>query len=524
MAKPLLNKAFTVGLLAAVAGLIFVIAYSFFQKGGYSGSDSYVVHAFFGDATGLTWKSRVQIAGIQVGEVEKITLEGQRARLQLRIRNDIDFRADGCLTKRFPSALLPDALLDAVPGSGQAPALRDLPVERREVKCVNEGASVAKLMASLEKISTDISAVSGELADTVRGEKGSIKSIIENLARISQNLDRTVSENSGKIGDILDSTQAFTGVLAEVAQKDKERYRAIARNVDEASARLNEVLASLQDKGQLQGAVADARAALEKLNRSLDDVKKTTSAIAEGKGVAGKLLTDERLGEKVGSALEGLSSYVDRVTKLQLQVDLRSEWLLSQRGAKAYFGLRLLPRPDKYYIFELVNDPRGGATQTVEITNTSVNGGPASTTTTSKQVFDNRLFFSLQFAKRYGPTTFRIGIIESSGGVGADLHLLDDSLKISFNLYQFSRPQADWARGKLWADYRFLRYFYATVGADDVFQTWRSGHYPGGPSFSVGRDVFFGGGVTFTDDDLKTLFLVGGSALGSATSSSGGAR
>jgi phospholipid/cholesterol/gamma-HCH transport system substrate-binding protein len=87
------------------------------------------------------------------------------------------------------------------------------------------------------------------------------------------------------------------------------------------------------------------------------------------------------------------------------------------------------------------------------------------------------------------------------------------------NLYQFSRPQASWARAKVWADYHFLRYFYVTAGGDDVFNTWRSGRYPGGPGFVVGRDIFFGGGLTFTDDDLKTLFLGAGSAVGSAATS-----
>src|SRR5512132_4136694 len=117
MARPVVNKAFAVGLLVAVCGLAFLIAFTFFRKGGYSDRDSYVVFAYFGDATGLTWKSRVQIAGIQVGEVEAIVLEGNRARLDLRIRKDIDLRGDACVTKRFPSTLLPDALLDAVPGS-----------------------------------------------------------------------------------------------------------------------------------------------------------------------------------------------------------------------------------------------------------------------------------------------------------------------------------------------------------------------------------------------------------------------
>src|SRR5512141_2943083 len=188
MARPVLNKAVAVGLLVAVCGIAFVVAFTFFRKGGYSDRDSYVVFAYFEDATGLTWKSRVQIAGIQVGEVERIELEANRARLDLRIRKDIDLRADACLTKRYPSTLLPDALLDAVPGTLRAPSLRDLPPEKREIQCVSEAASVAKLLDSLQKVSADVQKVTQELSTMVAGSQGSIRQIIGNLSNISANL------------------------------------------------------------------------------------------------------------------------------------------------------------------------------------------------------------------------------------------------------------------------------------------------------------------------------------------------
>jgi len=525
MTKPLLNKALTVGLLVAVALAVLLVAFTFFRKGGFSESDSYRVYALFEDATGLTWKSRVQIAGIQVGEVEKVILSGQKARLVLRIKKEIDVRADGCLTKRFPSALLPDALLDAVPGSEKASSLRDLPEDQREVKCVREGQSVQKLVESLQKISADVSVVSGELATTVAGSQGSIKQIIENLSRISRNLDAAVAANAGKIGNILDSAEDFTGTLAEVASADKERYRTIARNVAEASGRLNDVLAGLQnivgtgaDKEDLKSSVSTARAALEKLNRSLEDVQKTTAMIAEGKGVAGKLLTDERLGDKLASSLEGVSSFVDRLVRTQIQVELRSEWLFAREGAKSYAGLKILPRPDKYYLFQIVSDPLNVTTRTTEVVKTTPEGGPTTTVTTERTVRDERLRYSLEFAKRYGMVTFRIGMIESSGGAGTDLHLLDDSLQISMNVYQFGQTGVrTLPRTKLWVNYNFLRYFYVTSGVDDVLTQWKRGP----DKFAIGRDVFFGGGLYFTDDDLKTLILLGGgSAAGSASSSS----
>ena len=70
--------------------------------------------------------------------------------------------------------------------------------------------------------------------------------------------------------------------------------------------------------------------------------------VNEGKSPAGKLLVDEQLGRKVGTAVEGVSDYVDRL-RSSGPAQLRSEWLLNQTvsegrpGAKIYFGVRLLP-------------------------------------------------------------------------------------------------------------------------------------------------------------------------------------
>ncbi len=550
MNKPLRNKALAVGLLTAVCGVAFLVAFTFFKKGGYSEKESYVVYAYFDDATGLTWKSRVEIAGIQVGEVEAVTLAGGRARLDLRIKRDIPLREDSCVTKRFPSTLLPDAVLEATLGTTGA-LLRDLPAKDREVKCVREAASVAKLLESVSKITVDLQTVSAGLADTVTGTRGSVRQIIENLASISRNLDNAVQENSRTVARILDNTQAVTADLRYVTNNDRDKYMAIAKNLQDASAELKQVLASVQtilgtnghpgapgaapagaepgtapEPAQAQASQEQMKGvaqAIAKVNDSLENVKKISGTVSQGEGVAGKLLVDERLGRKVGSALEGASDYVDRLSKLKLEVGMRSEWLLNERGAKTYFGIALMPRPDKYYLLQIISDPRGyssivNSTSTTETRDAAGNRIGYQTTLTSTTSTDiQQVLFSLEFAKRYGPATFRIGIIESSGGVGADLHLLEDALKVSVDLYQFSRPdQAVLPRAKLWADYNVFQHVYLTAGSDDFLNAWRAGHYPGGPKFSIGSDVFFGGGIHFTDDDLKTLVGAVGGVAGSA--------
>jgi phospholipid/cholesterol/gamma-HCH transport system substrate-binding protein len=516
VAKPFLNKAFAVGLLVAVTGVAFLVAFTFFKKGGYGERDSYRVHAYFDDITGITWKSRVQVAGIQIGEVDQVTLAGQRARLDLRVKKDIDLRWDACLTKRFPSALLPDALLEATLGTPGAPSLREAPEAEREITCVREAASVAKLLDSLAKVAADIQVVSADIAKTVGGPE-SIREIMANLARVTRTIDQVVGKNAEGIGAIVENARAFTGELRSVAEQDRERYHAIARNVEEASTRLNSVLATVQNilganQPELKESAQGLRQALEKLNRSLDQVEQATNRIAEGKGVAGKLLADERLGEKLGSTIENYADYADRLFKLQVQVQFRSEWLLNQKGSKTYAGFRLIPRPDKYYLLEIVSDPRGVNTVTTE-TVTTLNTSNVST----KVLNEQKVSFSLEFAKRYGPVTLRIGLIESTGGLGGDLHLFDDHLQISLDVFQFQRLTQDvFPRAKLWANYSFLNHFYVTVGTDDVLNKLRSRQFPLLPNFVVGRDLFFGGGLYFTDQDLKALIGAGGSSAASA--------
>jgi phospholipid/cholesterol/gamma-HCH transport system substrate-binding protein len=521
LTKPTINRALAVGLLVSVAGGIFLVAFTFFRKGGMSARDSYAVTAVFDDVTGLSWKSRVQVAGIQIGEVTEIELSGEKARITIRVKKDIPLRANACLTKRFPSALLPDALLEASLGTSPSPLLEGLPADQREITCVREAANVAKLMESLSKIANDIQVVSADLAKTVGGTQGSVREIIENLSHVTRSVDGLLEENSDRVSGILENAEALTGELRAVAAQDSGRYQSIARNVDEASQRLNRILASVEDivgtgQPELKESVQGARQALQKLNKTLDDVQSVTSKVAAGQGVAGKLLVDEQLGEKVGMAAESVSDYVNRVSAWQLYVNIRSEYLVNYGGTRAYFGVTLMPKPDKYYILELMTDPRGYNTVVTETaTTTNQTTGTSVTTTTNRSINEQRLAISAMFGKRWGGLVGRVGLIESSGGVGVDYLLFQDSLKLSLNVYGWTRPTVDaFPRTKLWFDWRLIPNFYLTGGMENLLNTYNNGS---------GRDFFVGAGLYFTDQDLRAL-LVGGSGAAAAGAVAGAAK
>jgi phospholipid/cholesterol/gamma-HCH transport system substrate-binding protein len=527
MAAPkTLTKALLVGALVAITGTAAIVGFTFFQKGGYAKKDSYTVFAYFNDASGLTWKSRIQIAGIQVGEVESVKLVEDRARLTLRLKNEIVLRADGCLTKKLPSPLLPDAILDLALGTSKEVALNSLPEDRREVKCINETSGFTKVFDSLGKVAGDIQSLAKLLVDTVGGAQGSIKEIIENLNRVSRSIDKTIAENNEKLSDILDDARSISHDVRGVTSDEKEHVKTIVANAEAASKELRQVLDSVNEilgtnKGEMKQSVEGIRQALEKVNKSLDDVEKVTTAMKDGKGLAGRLVSDEHLASTFAKTIDDVSGYVGRLINLQTQVRLRSEFLLNQAGAKTYFGVRLIPKPDKYYLIEVVDDPRGSdttSTDDVEKVTKDANGNPIGTerTTTTTISHAPALKVSLQLAKRWGFLTARGGVIESSGGIGADFHFLDDTLQLSAEMFQFTRgPDVPYPRAKIFLNYAFLNHLFVTAGADDFLNTWRAGRYPLGPKFSVGRDVFFGGGLYFTDDDLKALLTTVGSSLGS---------
>jgi phospholipid/cholesterol/gamma-HCH transport system substrate-binding protein len=391
-------------------------------------------------------------------------------------------------------------------------------------------------MESVSRVAADVQVITADLAKTVGGTEGSMRDIIENVARLSKRLDATVAANQERLSSILANVDAVTGDVREVTHGEKEHVRQIARNVEELIQQVKQVVATVQgvlDGAGVAGGPAGAssgqadqakgiRQAVEKANSNLARLDELLAKVQEGKSVAGRLINDERMGRQLGNAVEAASAYVEKLDKLQLQVQLRSEWLLNQSGAKAYFGVRLIPRPDKYYLFEVVSDPRGVDNVTTDtITTRDATTGADSTTVSTKTRHEQALTFTLQMAKRYGPVVFRGGVIESSGGMGSDLYLLDDALQLSVSVYQFSRPyQNVFPRAKVWINYQFLQNFYLTAGADDFLNQWREGHYPGGPKFTFGNDLFIGAGIFFTDDDLKTLMGVGGASLIGSTNTS----
>src|SRR5438309_140222 len=72
------------------------------------------VFALFRDASRIAVGSPVKIAGVQIGEVSKLTVSGQFARVDMRVQNGLDIPVEAWITKRAESAF-GDSYVEIIP-------------------------------------------------------------------------------------------------------------------------------------------------------------------------------------------------------------------------------------------------------------------------------------------------------------------------------------------------------------------------------------------------------------------------
>ena len=522
-----------VGLVVAAAAAAFGFGLLLIGSNVFSRNASYRVYAVFDDATGLGVRSRVQIAGIPIGQVDLVELDQatSHAKVWLKVRSEFVLHKDATITKRSES-ILGDFLLDVHPGTPAQPVLKD----GDEIANVLRQPGMNEVFSSLNKIAGDISDMTGNLRKVLGGEAGenNIRSLIDRLLRITAGIEHVIDASGSKLDATLANFQRFSGDLSKITGGESGDIIAIIQNTREATAEARDILRTIgdvvgsQQKGDLKQSVKSLKGNLDKLDHALANVDEITDKINKGQGTLGHLVNDDKLIKNLDKASQQLTSILGTPDNLKIEISQRTELLfgapkggtsdptLASLGGlarataynpwtKNYFGLRIIPRPDKWYGIELIDDPRG-VTRRVTTTNDCGTLGcgallPAGLqqTTTERQ-----LKFSAYLAKRYGAVSGRFGILENTGGFGLKGHLLNDTLTISADAYEFANPLKDHPRVKIYADYRFLDHLLITAGADDLVN--RPLVDPNNTTRIIsGRDFFLGAGVYFTDDDIKLL-------------------
>ena len=319
--------------------------------------------------------------------------------------------------------------------------------------------------------------------------------IAKNVADITENMKKATSaegDENSPIGRTIKNLEVLSGDLRELADNKKEKLEAIVDNLHSITKSMNEFINDDSDEGFKTNWKKMAMS-LGKVDKILGNVEEITAKVNDGKGTLGKLINDDTTVEELNHAISGVNNMMDTAGKFQVSVDYHSEHLGGGDFIKTYVGIVIQPGPDRYYLIQAVDDPKGSYDATSALSTTP---GQPTTSNLTQYVYHNRLKLNAEFAKNFYNLTLRAGIIESTGGLAADYYLFNRSLRISAEAFAFSRPEGVDIR--VYAKYKFFNIFYAMIGGDDIAN-------PGNNFDGTAAAGFIGAGLEFSNDDLKLL-------------------
>ncbi|MBI2606066.1 MAG: MCE family protein [Deltaproteobacteria bacterium] len=410
--------------LMALASLVYMTTRLTENRYSKMGTKRY--HAHVKDATGLLSKTKVKMAGLDVGALENITLVENHAKVTMQIAADIVMHSDARVAIKS-IGFLGDKYIELFPGTDSKPKLE-------------EGGTLAE----------------GSVGGGIDELTSKTTAVVDNLREITQLLKEALKgsgeEEDSRLDRILDNMENFTAGLSSI-----EKY-------GELADRLNEVAVN---------------------------VREITDKIKKGEGTVGKLLYDAETIDKLNSTLSGVNKFITKADKTALTLDAHAGALANTGGSKSYFSVAFQPTYDKYYLVGVNTAP--AAKTTVQKTYTT-NSATGVTTSETEEKHPRAVFINAQFAKRFGDVVARLGLFESSGGLGLDYLFLNERLKLYTEAYNLGKSSGSdrGAQVNLGTEVHFFKPIYLWGGGDDLIS-------------KSGRNLFVGAGLRFTDNDLKAL-------------------
>jgi phospholipid/cholesterol/gamma-HCH transport system substrate-binding protein len=380
----------------------------------------------------------------------------------------------------------------------------------------------ADIVPKIDQIASDVAKITSKAATVFGSDEGAARftEIANNLVEASRDLAKTTDGLRMRLatgslapgGDLdkglrdLARTANKLTRLADSAQNfvDRSSGKAMASldNVEDITASVRDMVG--RNKGGVDSAVGTLTSTLRKLedtlsraDRVLANLESVTKGVEEGKGNVGRLMKDETLMRNAEAVLKDTGGLVKRFIDLELGLDYKIAAHAfradnpDRLGWQSHLSLQLSPRPDRFVRATVTGNnlgmPRSYSRQTL----TSGSGGNQQLTERFVES-DDSFLFGLQYGRRFGFMTLRGGLIESTAGGGLDLHLLRDRLTLSADVFRFNDDSLPRVRAA--ATITFWRNLYAWVGGDELlFPRQRA-------------DLFYGLGLSFTDNDLLILF------------------
>ncbi|GAA1796915.1 MCE family protein [Nocardioides hankookensis] len=273
----------------AVVALLVMAAFRAQDLPVIGGGDTY--YAAFSESGGLKANDEVRIAGVRVGKVESVGLEGDHVKVTFRVDTDSGFGKDTNAAIKVKTLLGAMYLSLEPAGPGQLAEGDEIPVERTSSP-YDVVDAFSGLAQTSERIDTDQLAKSlGTLADLTRNTPEEFRAALSGVSALSSNIAKrddqinTLLTNLDKVSTVLDDRdQDIVGLMkdSDVLFRALVARREAVHNLLVSTSGLSEELTTLirQSRDDLKPALDHLENVLAVLNKNEDNLDNSLRLMA----------------------------------------------------------------------------------------------------------------------------------------------------------------------------------------------------------------------------------------------------
>ncbi|MFE3543969.1 MCE family protein [Nocardia sp. NPDC059177] len=254
------------GVFLAVALALISMTFVTLNRGVDGSTTSY--SALFTDATGLRVGDDVRMAGVRVGRVDAVELDGIRARVRFRVQNEQRLYGDTIAAITYQNVIGQRYLglsRGEVRVAGELPAGGEIPVERTEPSF-----DLSALLNGFEPLFSgldprQVDNVTAALVTALQGDVGSLTRLIEQMSTLAQTLagpDQILGAVIANLNQVVGNLAGRRAELGTLLGRTRTIVDGLARHREELMTTLTEV-SGVADR--MATIVAEDRPALDRL-------------------------------------------------------------------------------------------------------------------------------------------------------------------------------------------------------------------------------------------------------------------
>jgi phospholipid/cholesterol/gamma-HCH transport system substrate-binding protein len=465
-----------VGLFVLITLVLIIGSWMWSYDGVRADEESFTLRMSVASADGLYKGSPVRLAGVDVGSVESIGVAGDRAEVVIRIRAIYKLPADS-EGELKAQGLLGDYYVRVYPG------VADEYLDDGDLlKTRSDPGDIDQITRNLQKISDDISAITKVLREVVENRENTdhIEGTLANVDALTAELREIAEQNHGDIDAVIDSVRRLSESLEGYVDD-------IAADADDEFDKLKELT--------------------DNLNGAAEDLGSITGKIDRGEGTVGALINERETIDRLNDTVSDVQQVVRSFSGLRPEFYYVGRYYIGTQprdtstfyygnplagSASNTVGIRLRAHEDFWYLFEINDYPQGVISER-EVMRESTG------TVEKRWTKDADYRFSFQLEKRWGKFSFRLGLREGGGGVGATAYAVKDKLQISLDVFDFyfgSYPAVQDSgipNLRLGLRYEPVKNLFIEAGAEQIILGAKHGYFTG----------YLGVGFHFADDDLR---------------------